>query len=1030
MADGNDTVEFGLNSTVDLGGNSSGSVDADPNPFLAVIGMAGRFPGAADVAEFWANLRAGRESLTVLATGEAAGGAGRVAAHGVLADADRFDAAFFGYSPGEALLIDPQHRVLLECAYHALEDAGCDPDSYPGAIGIFAGGSTTTYDRALSAAHNQLGALDPWRMRLATAPDFLVTRVAHKLRLRGPAVNVQTACSTSLVAIHLAAQALLSGDCDIALAGGASVHVPPPVNPYTEGGIVSPDGYCRPFDAAGGGTVSGSAVALVVLKPLADAVRDGDRIHAVLRGSAINNDGGDKVGFTAPSIDGQARAIRFAQLIADVDPRSVTYVEAHGTGTELGDPIEVAALTKAFRAGTTERGFCALGSVKANIGHVDAAAGVTGFIKATLAVAHGELPPNPNFRNPNPHIDFAASPFVVNTALQSWPSDGHPRRAGVSSLGLGGTNAHAILEQPPPPTPTGPARPHQLLILSARSTIALEAMTGRLADHLTQRPDTPIADTAWTLQTGRSAHPHRRFLVSGSTEDAAAVLAGADPERLVTGDGQPRPRPVIFLFPGQGGQHVGMARQLYDHEPVFRRSLDECAELVAPTLGLDLRDVLFPPADETESETALATIAVSQPALFAVEHALAELWRHWGVKPAGVVGHSLGAYAAAHTAGVFSLEDALRLVVARGQLLRRVPAGAMAAVLLPCERVETLLSAGLSIAAVNGPEQCAVSGPAPLVEAFIAKLRAREIEVKLLRIATAGHSALVEPIMAEFGEEIRRARPQRPRVPLVSDRTGDWVDEAVTDPRFWSAHLRETVRFDRVLNTVLTNPEHVFVEVGIGHTLSTLTRRHPDYTADHLVAHSLPHPGQRGSDLVAMLTAAGRLWTAGQPIRWPHLQAGQRRTRVTLPAYPFARDRFLAEPAVSAATVSVTSTAMPSPAPHLEPVIAAAEEAERSSPPTLARLAELFAKSLGLATVNPHATFFDLGGDSLIAVRLAGSLRAEFDIPLAPREILAAPTVARLSNLVADRVSAQSEARTAAGDCPVDVDESETVDVR
>ncbi|XYH92806.1 type I polyketide synthase [Sorangium sp. So ce1128] len=618
--------------------------------FIAVVGMACRFPGAADLDAFWTLLCDGVESLSFFPLEEKRGSR-EVRAYGMLEGADLFDAALFGYSPREASLIDPQQRVFLECAHEALEHAGYDPHGYPGAIGIFAGGATTAYWSTLKAQKDALALGDDWQFMIATGLDFLTTRAAYKLNLRGPAITVQTACSTSLVSIHLATQALLSGDCEMALAGGATVRVPAPIDNYTEGGVLSPDGHCRAFDARAQGTVGANGVGVVVLKPLADALRDGDHIHAVLRGSAVNNDSGDKMGFAAPSITGQARAIRTAHRVADVSPETITYVETHGTGTPLGDPVEIAALTQAFRAGTDRTGFCAIGSVKTNIGHTDAAAGVAGFIKAVLAIERGLIPPSLNFERPNPQIPFDQSPFVVNTALRPWRVAGdRPRRAGVNSLGVGGTNAHVVLEQAPAAEASGPARPAQLLVLSARTPTALAAMSARLGEHLHRHPEIPLADAAWTLQVGRRAYPFRRYAVCAAASDARRALGepGGVPEEPEV-DGS-RPRPVTFLFPDDRGP-VDVTGDLYRHEPEFRRRVDECFAWVRAHLRLD-------PAQ------------VKGLSVFALEYALARLWSHWGVSPAAAFGQGAGAHVAACVSGRCSLADALSLL-AEGELTAR-----------------------------------------------------------------------------------------------------------------------------------------------------------------------------------------------------------------------------------------------------------------------------------------------------------------------------------------------------------------------
>jgi acyl transferase domain-containing protein/surfactin synthase thioesterase subunit len=984
----------------------------DQDAFVAVIGMAGRFPGAETVEALWANLCAGTESITRLpeSTDQV------VAGYGILEHADELDAEFFGYAPLEALILDPQQRLFLECAHQALERAGYGWADHRGSVGVFAGGSNTDYRAAVEAALDRLPFVDRWQVRLATAPDFLATRVAHKLGLTGPAVTVQTACSTSLVAVHLAGQALLAGDCQLALAGGAAVHVPYPRVGYTEGGIISPDGHCRAFDAAATGTVGGSAVAAVLLKPLPDALADGDHIHAVLRGSAVNNDGGGAIGFTAPSVDGQAAVVRAAQVVAGVDAGSIGYLEAHGTGTRLGDPIEVAALTRAFRATTDRCGYCAIGSVKSNLGHTDAAAGVTGLVKAVLAVEHGLIPPSLHVSRPNPEIDWAGSPFVVNTSLRRWRPD-RPRRAGVSSLGVGGTNAHVVVEEPPPGPSPDPDRNPQLLVVSAKTPTGLAEAGRRLSSYLADHPDADLADVAWTLQVGRQPHRLRRFTVCATAAAGAAVLRGdpaaaGAPDPAGAGNAGAGPPPVGFMFPGQGGQHVGMARELYRHQPGFRAALSECAELAAPALGLDLREVLYPaPGDQSAHGWAaqrLATIAIGQPAVFAVEYALAQLLRDWGVVPEVVVGHSLGAYAAACVAGVMSLPDAIGLVVRRGQLLGSLPAGGMAGVGLPEPELRSLLPPELSVAAVNGPGRCAVAGPAGAVRRFAGQLRRREIEVRVLPIATAGHSALVEPVVDRLRAAVARVGLRDPEIRFVSDTTGEWAAPGqLTTGDYWATHLRAPVRFGRALATLLAEPGRVLVEVGPGRTLVTLARQHPA-TGTHRVVQALPHPQDEISDLACLLGAVGQLWSAGVPVDWPRLHPGRRRRRVLLPTYPFERKRYLvpapgpAEGPRPPAGAGAREVILAAPVAGAPAAAGAGPAPGPEAPETAVRAAwrTAFAQALGFAEVSAHDDLFLLGGDSLTAGKLAGWARRQFAVPVRAADVIRMRTAAGCARLV------------------------------
>ncbi|HEY0602390.1 MAG TPA: type I polyketide synthase, partial [Herpetosiphonaceae bacterium] len=773
---------------------------------IAIIGMAGRFPGAPDLDAFWRNLSAGVESITFFADDDllavgvdpaALSDPSYVKAGGALEQADRFDAGFFGYSPREAALIDPQQRVFLETSWQALEHASYDPERYSGQIGVFGGVSLNRYWLNLYTNHELRATTDGFQGMISNDRDFLTTRVSYKLNLTGPSVTVQTACSTSLVAVHLACQSLLSGGCDIALAGGSSIGDAQSLGYwYQEGGIQSPDGHCRAFDAQARGTVSGNGVGVVVLKRLEDALADGDTIHAVIRGSAINNDGALKVGYTAPSIDGQVKVIRAAQLMAEIEPETIGYIEAHGTGTPVGDPIEITALARAFgAAGANTR--CAIGAVKTNIGHLDAAAGVAGLIKTVLALKHRQIPPSLHFQTPNPQIDFAGSRFYVNTQLSEWTATDAPRRAGVSSFGIGGTNAHLILEEAPTVAPSDPAQPWQLLLLSAKTETALEQATDNLLTYLRENPATNLADVAYTLQVGRKAFSQRRAVVCRDRDQAIALLEARDPRQVLTTSGEPRERPIVFLFPGQGAQYVGMGRDLYDGEPVFRQAVDRCAELLRPQLGVDLRNVLYPGAQQAESAgQQLSQTWLAQPALFVVEYALAQLWISYGVRPGAMLGHSIGEYVAATLAGVLSLADALKLVAARGRLMQQLPGGSMLGVALAESALRPLLGPALDLAAINGPASCVVSGSHAAIEELRAQLAAQGIESRLLHTSHAFHSAAMDAIRAPFAELVGSVRLSPPQSPYLSNLTGGWISAAeATDPRYWARHLRETVRF-------------------------------------------------------------------------------------------------------------------------------------------------------------------------------------------------------------------------------------------
>ncbi|MCC6557952.1 MAG: amino acid adenylation domain-containing protein, partial [Polyangiaceae bacterium] len=866
---------------------------------VAVIGMAGRFPGAADVDTFWAHLRAGVESIRRLTADElAAAGVDPalirdpryVPARAALDGVELFDPELFGMSPREAEITDPQHRLFLECALEALERAGCDPARARGAIGVYAGAGPDGYllehlapSRALMDSIGGLPAL------IGNDRDHLATRVAYKLDLRGPALTVQTACSTSLVAVHLACRALLDRDCDIALAGGVSITFPLGTGYlHEEGSILSPDGHCRAFDASARGTVGGDGAGVVVLKRLSDALEDGDHIHAILRGTAINNDGAAKVGYTAPGVDGQAAVIAKAHAAAGVDPASITYVEAHGTGTPMGDPIEIAALARAFRGAA--RGSCAVGSVKTNIGHLNTAAGIAGLIKAVLAVERAEIPPSLHYNAPNPEIDFDAGPFFVSAALRRWETGGAPRRAGVSSFGFGGTNAHAVIEEAPPPPPRPPARPWQVLTISARTPEALDAATARVREHLLGRPDDDLERVAWTLQAGRRAFEHRRIVACRDARDAADALAPGSARAETSAPPGAAPA-VVLMFPGQGAQRPGMAMELHRAEPSFRRHLDHCADLLAPRLGLDLRRALEPGGDPA----ALDATALAQPALFAVEYALAQLWMERGVRPAAMIGHSLGEYVAACLAGVLSLEDALALVAARGRLMEATPPGAMLAAPLAESELAALLPAGATIAVQNGAASTVASGTPAAIDELERRLAARGLPSRRLRAARAFHSPLMDAALAPFLDEVRKVALHAPRIPYVSNVTGGWITaEEATDPAYWTRHLRGAVRFHDGLCAVARgegiarSAPRVLLEVGPGRWLSALAAA---LDADLPAISTLGAPGAPEPEPAALACATGRLWLAGVDIDWAAVHAPGRPRKIPLPTYPFERRR-------------------------------------------------------------------------------------------------------------------------------------------
>ncbi|MEO1131740.1 MAG: beta-ketoacyl synthase N-terminal-like domain-containing protein [Cyanobacteria bacterium J06639_1] len=902
-----------------------------PADAIAIVGMAGRFPGAPTLEQFWQNLRDGVESVTFFSDRELLDAGvdpsdianpNYVKARATLADIEHFDAQFFDFTPREAAIADPQHRLFLECAWEALERAGYDSHAFPGRIGLFAGVSTSSYalnNLYLNPAFVRSAGSIQDGLRLAglgSDKDFLTTRVSYKLNLKGPSVDVQTACSTSLVAIHLACQSLLSYQSDMVLAGGASIQVPQRAGyVHQDGGVLSPDGHCRAFDAGARGTIPGSGVGVVVLKRLDEALEQGDRVLAVIRASAMNNDGSVKVGFTAPSVDGQAEAIAEALSLAEVSPDTIGYVQTHGTGTALGDPIEVAALTQAFRTGTERSGFCAIGSVKASIGHLDAAAGVAGLIEAVLALQHQHIPPSVNFEQPNPHINFAKSPFYVADRLLDWPRGAAPRRAGVSSFGIGGTNVHAVLEEAPELRPSGGSRPWQLLLVSAQTAIALETSHHNLSRHLAEHAALALADVAYTLQVGRRDWTHRRAFLCRTAADGHAAISSEMSQRQWSGVCERDNPAIAFLFPGQGSQHVNMGRQLYELEDGFREPFDRCCDLLEPLLGFDISTLIFPDsAAEVDSEK-LQQTAIAQPALFAIEYALAQLWMSWGIQPQALMGHSIGECVAACLAGVWSLEDALKVVATRGRLMQEQPSGAMLAVSLPQDKVLALLPDALELAAVNAPEACVVAGATEAIAAFEQSLQQQEIPCRRLHTSHAFHTAAMAGAVPAFVELVAKVELKPPSIPFISNVTGTWIEaEQATDPAYWGEHLRQSVSFADGVATLQAEGDRILLEVGPSNALSTLARK--QVSESTRIVTSMRHPRSTDvEDLECLLAAVAQLWLAGASVDWNAFHAREFRRRVLLPTYPFKRQRHWIDTTerITAETLSTLHPAIASP---------------------------------------------------------------------------------------------------------------------
>ncbi|MDX7950260.1 amino acid adenylation domain-containing protein [Lichenihabitans sp. Uapishka_5] len=987
---------------------------------IAIIGMAGRFPGAGTVEAFWRNIVSGADTISRFAPDELEGAfeadvlasPAFVPARPILADPDLFDAAFFGMYPREAALTDPQHRIFLEIAWEALEAAGYDPAAPGPTIGVMAGCSLNTYflnnvcaDRRTIEAFTSTFQLGDYPVLVGAGQDFLSTRVAYKLDLRGPAMTLGTACSTSLTAVVQACQALQLRQADIMLAGGVSITFPQKRGYlHQPGGMASADGTCRPFDAKASGTVFGSGAAAVVLKRLNDAIADRDTIHAVIRGASSNNDGSRKVGFTAPSIDGQVDVIRDAQARAGIEARSVGYVECHGTATPLGDPIEVAALVRAFSASTADRGFCALGSAKANVGHLDAAAGVTGLIKATLGVRDGVIPPLAHFETPNPLLELEGSAFVLDAHGRPWLDGDGPRRAGVTALGVGGTNVHVVIEQPPPDTlgrqaDTSAAAPLCVLPVSARSPAALARSVAALALHLETHPDLDLADVAHTLQRGRRAFAHRTAVIGRHSQDAIARLSDA---KRPTGEAEGQAPRVVFMGPGQGTQHAGMGRDLYGAEPVYRAIIDDGLGLLETGLAGQIRDLLHLAPSTILPPEALHATALAQPALFLTQYATARLWMNWGIVPDAFVGHSIGELVCAALSGVWTFGDALNFVAERGRLMQTMAPGGMMAVRCGEAELDALLPDELSIAAINTPRGCVVSGPHEALDAFRRALDANQVAHRPVQASHAFHSAMMDPVVPALERYLAGVSFGAPTIPFVSGLTGDWAEpDLVCTPGYWARHCRSTIRFSEALATAVGSDRPVLIEMGAGRTLSRFAAGIVPKAATRGLLHSLPDGRENGNGCDTIRGAVASLWMAGGTPDWEAMDTGRRR-RIPLPTYPFERQTHWIEaprPLDRGVPVSAVNPAAPFPiVPEAPNMTVANPTIEPATPPIAPRSARVKAQLLSLLqglsgdTLDDDshaASFLDLGYDSLFLAQVATEVKATFGVAVTFRQLFA-----------------------------------------
>jgi len=997
---------------------------------VAIIGMAGRFPGAETIDQLWENLSNNVESISFFEKSELGPGIdpdllddpNYVLARGIISDADKFDAAFFGINPNEAKVTDPQQRVFLELAWAALENAGYDAESYKGLIGVYAGvGDNYYYPINLLPNQDILKMVGSLAVEYGNIKDYIATRVSYCLNLTGPSVNINTACSTGLAVVDNAFKDLLNYECDMALAGAVDICTPQKHGfLHEENGTFCKDGHCRPFDSEASGTMFCDGAGIVVLKRLADAIEDRDTIYAVIRSTAKNNDGSNKVSFLAPSVEGQAKVIALAQAQANITPDQISYIEAHGTGTPIGDPIEIEALTKVFRIHTDKKQFCRIGSIKGHIGHPTNSAGVAGLIKAALSLYHEKIPATMHFKKPNPKIDFANSPFKVIDTLTEWKRDTQPRIAGISSFGFGGTNVHAIIEEAPLIEKSKPEKPYKLLLLSAKTEKTLNDLTERFHVHLDKTKETSLADTAFTLQTGRKYFGHRRFVVAKNKGEAVINLKELSPIHTQTRYCELRDPEIVFMFPGQGAQYVNMGRNLYESELTFKKAFDLCAEKLIPYLHQDLREIIFVDDDNDErSYNALKNTFYTQPAIYSIEYALAQLLMSWGVKPAAMIGHSIGEFVCATLSGMFSLDDALRLIALRGKLISELPKGSMLSVRRSAEEIEPLLPANIQLATSNSPQLCVVSGPDDAVRAFQQQLEKENIISKELHTSHAFHSAMMDSAVEPFISEVAKVEINVPKIPFLSTLNLKWVSEDNrTDAEYWGRHMRMPVRFAEAIKQLIQEKENtLFLEVGPRTTLSTLVRQQVTKPQLYPVTPSLSDNADNNNEWHALLSAVGYLWLNGVNIDWQGFYKDEKRNKIPLPTYPFEKTRYWLDPPAESRSYGAKA-----PTRYKEEFISVSAEnvSEQAIPGHLHEeetdsrtinadiqvkdqinqtISEIFGQDISQA--GQHTTFVEMGMDSLFLTQLAYKLKTDYHLPISFSQLMKEyPTV----DLLADHI--------------------------
>jgi len=970
---------------------------------IAVIGMSCRVPGANNLDELWKVLSQGQNTITFFSDEELRESGvdenflrdkNYVKAKGILGNAEYFDATFFGYTPADATVMDPQTRILHECTWEALEDAGYNPIDYSGLMGLFAGASVNMEWLSRVYLANDID-VDGFTKSLFCNKDFASLLTSYRLNLRGPSICISAACSTSLAAIHMACQSLLSGECNIAIAGGASVMVPEKVGyHYTENMVSSPDGYCRAFDEKGQGTSFSNGVSVIVLKPLEDAIKDRDNIYAIIKGSAINNDGNRKVGFTAPNVSGQAAVIKQALGAAQVNSETISKVETDGAATSVGDPIEVEALKKAYN--TSKLGYCGIGSLKTNMGHLDIAAGINGCIKTILSMKHHMMPPSLNFTKANPNIDFENSPFYVNTKLKKWEDDSNPIRAGVSAFGVGGANAHIILEEALVDKKFDQGRKHKLVVISAQSSQALENLSHKLAEHMEKYDEISIGDAVYTLSIGRKKFNHRKMFVCSSRIEMVNRLRADNDSVVKTYHDSDREKNIIFMFAGQGAQYVKMGLGLYESEPVFRSSMDKCFSILEKQARLNLKEILYSGTDDSKNDKILEQTDMAQLALFCMEYSLVQLLASWGVYPQAMIGHSLGEYVAACISGVLSLEDALRVVHVRGSLMQSMPVGKMVSIEVPEEKLSKYLNPRVDIVSINSESKFVISAKDEDMAVVARELEKDGYEMLTLKSTHACHSYLMEPILEEFKSTMKTIKLNRPSIPYISCTSGTWItDDEAVDPEYWTRHLRRTVQFNKGLNTLLTNQSAVFVEIGPGKGLTTFVNQHVNKKSTHKTVNLVRKHRDEVEDGYFILHELGKMWMYGVDIDWKKFYSNEARYRISLPTYPFERKKYSLSTAARSQLELMTSYTGDS-MPQADSVDESPIMQSESIDDLTNKMMQLWKDYFGIDQINIKDDFYDLGGDSLRAMSLIGKVNKIFNANVKISSFLMNPTIKEL----------------------------------